>query len=262
MWNRTIFAWLLHPSISTRLLDGKLAILHIGKTGGSELMRRLRYVETDRLIFLTHDFAQVAFRDGRCRLGRNRQFAFFVRDPVRRFVSGWIERYRMGRPNYFEAHSGLEALSFARFPTPDILGCALSSTDASVAGDARAAMGAHRHLAGLSHYLGNLSSVASCSSRIFFMGRTEHLHEDYSRLLQLLEARQVLSAEAATRSLGGRLHAMPPELANLTRLGTCALRNLLSWFGDDYRLIRYMVRRGALPASYLAELSSLAEAEA
>lgn len=258
MWNHTIFAWLLQPSISTQLLDGKLAILHIGKTGGSEISRRLRFAHTDRVMFLTHDFAQVAFKDGRCHLGRNRQFIFFVRDPVRRFVSGWIERYRMGRPDYFEAYSTLEASSFERFKTPDQLGCALSSSNQSVAREARNAMRAHRHVAGLSHYLGNLSNVMSCFGRIFFVGRTEHLDQDYLQLLALFEGQNVLSVGEPLRSPPGRLHATPPELISLSWLGTCALNNLRLWFRDDYRTIRYLVRRGALPAPYLAEMNAFA----
>lgn len=256
MWNHTIFSWLSEPSISTSMLDGKVALLHIGKTAGSELSRRLWLYRTDHLLFLTHDFAQEVFKHRRCRLGRNRQFVFFVRNPVRRFVSGWIERYRMGRPTYYEAHSSLEAHSFARFPTPDTLGCALSSTDRAVARSAENAMNAHRHVQGLSRYLGNTSNVAACRDRVLFVGRAEHLDQDYPRLLDILRVQNVLAGRPALQNSEGRFHATPHELTPLMHLGTCALNNLRSWFRDDYHTIKYLVRQGMLPTSYLAELTT------
>ena len=56
--------------------------------------------------------------------------AFFVRDPISRFVSGFYSRQRQGQPRYNFPWSGEEQQAFARFRTPSQLGVALSSLDA------------------------------------------------------------------------------------------------------------------------------------
>lgn len=65
-----------------------IKILHIGKTGGSSLKQSFKYNKSHKynLSLCTHSARLNENFDGK--------YVFFVRDPVNRFISGFISRLR------------------------------------------------------------------------------------------------------------------------------------------------------------------------
>jgi hypothetical protein len=101
--------------------------LHIGKTAGSALKAALaeagagsRSTGAYRIIVHEHD---VVLAD----VPEDQDFFFCVRDPVERFVSGFMSRQRQGLPRHDVPWNEDEAIAFSRFGSPDQLAVALSA---------------------------------------------------------------------------------------------------------------------------------------
>src|SRR5207237_1152572 len=66
-------------------------LLHIPKTGGSNLKHCLKSMKSFPFLLCNHDKTLVKSTS-------QDRFIFFVRSPVTRFVSGFLSRLREGRP--------------------------------------------------------------------------------------------------------------------------------------------------------------------
>ena len=80
-------------------------LLHIGKTGGTALKTALAGAASPTHVLILEDHPT---RLRSVPVGE--RVAFFVRDPLTRFVSGFLSRQRKGRPRYFHDWSAEEAL--------------------------------------------------------------------------------------------------------------------------------------------------------
>lgn len=240
--------------VRTVLLDAgggtAVTIVHVGKTGGTTLWHALApRLDWDRVEWLQHTAAlhQGALNCSHEHIGL---LVFFVRHPVRRYASGWLSRFREGRPTYVSPHSPEEALAFTRFRSPEELARALGSPSAATAELARWAMRSIQHVGHpLSAYLGGVGNLRRC--QILFVGRTENLAGDTRRLAAKLRARSLYSGPLPNLSAGAAWHAMPTRYQSLAILGDGARGNLNRWYREDYDIIDELKHRGLLPAAYL-----------
>ena len=96
--------------------------LHIGKTAGTAVKVALKEAPGSakyRVVVQPHDgkLASIPETD---------HYFFCVRDPIDRYVSGFLSRKRQGQPRYFIPWTEGEAEAFERFDSPDALAVSLS----------------------------------------------------------------------------------------------------------------------------------------
>lgn len=229
--------------------DG-VVVVHIGKTGGSNVKKSLGQQALRGLRATAH---------GQFVFGRSpdAKYVFFVRDPVKRYASGFLSRLRQGAPLYHVPWSPGEKLAFERFPTPDAMAVALTAPDPATRAAALAGFHAIQHMRGLAESVGCLHGVGNLvnhMSQVLYVGRTEHLNEDYAKLLAVLKTQGVL-LDAPMPLVGGEFeHTTPLQQEPLTALSPVGLRNARQHYAADYVVLRFLVARKLLPASYLAEV--------
>lgn len=142
------------PPAANRAIPRATCVLHIGKTGTTNLMNRIRDAQTAdrrRPILCTHRDTAVSTLKAH---GRDRRLGFLFRHPEERFVSGFLARRRQGRPYYNSIWSEGEAVAFQYFAEPSDLAEALESADDRMLSAARFAMSQIQHLKlDLRHFL-------------------------------------------------------------------------------------------------------------
>ena len=113
--------------------DKPVHFLHIGKTGGTAFkyaVATARRQNSRHGGFTLHLHPHsVKLRD----IPNGDQFLFFIRDPVSKFVSGFVSRQRQGQPRHFVPWRPNEKEAFGRFSTPNQLALALNSQDSEEA---------------------------------------------------------------------------------------------------------------------------------
>ena len=202
--------------------------LHIGKTGGTAIKHALREsTDTGRSVICLHPhhvrLVHVPPGDG---------VFFFLRDPVHRFVSGFYSRQRQGMPRAFFPWGEEERIAFSRFPTPNALSVALTSSDDVERAAAHRAMKGIRHVK--SHYwdwFGDERYFVSRSADVLLVGRQEALGEGFERLKSLLG----LPARLALPRDEVGSHRNPGGLDRV--LEATAVENLRHWYREDYRFL-------------------------
>jgi len=221
-------------------------LLHIGKTGGTSLKHVLEPVRNTavyRMELHPHSFRLKDIPEGD-------KVVFFLRDPVKRFVSGFYSRKRMGQPRYNSPWNSSEEAVFMQFHTPNELARALSSKSQSTQEAAIRAMKSISHLK--SSYWDWFENEAYFLSRlpdILFIGFQETLDEDFGILRKML----CLPETIALPKDEIRAHKNPPNLD--TCLGEEALQNLREWYAADYEFIR-LCQEQARQANYSHAFSS------
>jgi hypothetical protein len=202
--------------------------LHIGKTGGTAVKYALKtYLEIDNRLILLHNH-KVRFRD----IPKGDKVIFFVRDPIKRFVSGFYGRQRQDLPRHFSPWSRDEEFVYKHFSTPNELAAALSSEDADRRNLAIKAMKSIKHVR--SSYWDWFESEAYFLSRIsdvFFIGFQESLDEDFQRLKKKLGLPE--TAKLPQNDL--EAHKNPEKLDR--RLEEASINNLKAWYARDYAFI-------------------------
>lgn len=238
------------PPQQARRADG-VVIVHIGKTGGTNVRQSLSAPSLHKVGMTDHE-------PGAFGANPMAKYVFFVRDPVTRFVSGWISRFRKGQPRYYVPWTAAERVAFTTFPTPDALATALSSPNVQRRHLAEQSFRAILHVQrGISFMLGGLLNLRQHLGQVLFVGRTEHLESDFRRLQEVLKAegalhgpvRPLLNTDAAR-------HATPSQYESLEALSPQAIANLHGHYASDYACIRLMVEHSKLPGTYLAEVGA------
>jgi hypothetical protein len=158
---------------------------------------------------------------------------FFVRDPLKRFVSAFNSRKRLDQPRYYCPWSFGEEAAFRRFHTPNELAQTLSSTDQTAQKAAVRAMKSIYHIrSSYWDWFGSEAYVRSRLPDILLIGFQETLNEDFGVLrkrLGLPESVVLPEDEIAA-------HRSPRHLD--TSLGEEAKKNLKEWYAADYEFIR------------------------
>jgi hypothetical protein len=201
--------------------------LHIGKTGGTAIKHALK-TTTDASIALHLHNHDTKLSD----VPRGEQVFFFVRDPIRRFVSGFYSRQRQGQPRYFVPWSTDERDSFENFVTPNDLAEALSAADRHTRQKAARAMQSIGHVRdSYWKWFENEPYFRSRLDDIFFIGFQESFAEDFRILKSLLP----LPESAALPDDDSLAHRNPTGLD--TTLTARARGNLAEWYEADYAFV-------------------------
>jgi hypothetical protein len=207
-------------------MDRFVHFLHIGKTGGTAIKNALAPIAAEHgLILHTHQTRlwDVPEGDG---------VFFFLRDPVRRFVSGFNSRLRMGRPRLNSKWSEGEAKAFSTFTTPNALAEAISSRTALLRLRAGEAMREIRHVnTHFSTWLGEIDYVLARKSSIVHVGFQESLEEDFQAIKTKLLLPDVRLPVDDRDS-----HATPSGYA--TELSELGRQNIERWYAEDIAWMR------------------------
>jgi Sulfotransferase family len=210
-------------------------LLHVRKTGGTALWHALEaHARTDRRVVVHHGHG-TRLRD----VPPGEQAMFFLRDPIRRFVSGFYCRQRQGLPRYNSPWKPDERAAFERFQGPNELARTLSSEDDAQRDLARAAMGAIQHLCSTLTWLESEAYLLSRLPDIFYIGFQETLNEDFERLKQKLD----LPAELGLTDDEISAHRNPAHLDY--HLDATAVANLRAWYQADQRMLDLCRARAA-----------------
>lgn len=207
-------------------------LLHIGKTGGSNLKSILRH-NAERLPGTLEVCGHAAtLKNTRAEFGADRRLAFVVREPTARFVSAFNSRMRQGRPTYNGLWRPEEAAAFLWFETPNDLAEGLGSTSERVKSAALFAMESITHLKkNYQHYLGGLTALKREDARIEMCIDLADLDANMDRVLARL------GIEGAEIPSETRRHATPPSLSTgLSPEGEAALRD---YWAEEYHIYDY-----------------------
>jgi hypothetical protein len=212
-------------------------ILHIGKTAGTALKAVI--LQHNEL----HPEAQVEVFPHEMTLLRlidkypASRVAFFVRDPIERFISGFNSRLRKGRPRYNVEWSDAERRAFERFPTPSALGEALAggAYDRSAAEDAMKSI-LHVRL-DLTHYLHSVDLLEREKQRICFIGETGQFNAD------LLMLQASLNIDRSIRPPDDAVGAHRAPADTDRNLSPLARENLVRWHSNDYRIYAWCLEQ-------------------
>lgn len=202
-------------------------LLHVPKTGGTAVKTALGRCRIPRDVRLVRHGHLVRLRD----IPERDHVAFFIRDPVARYVSSFNDRLREGRPGHVSPWDDFERAVFKRFPTPESLAIALSSDDPEMRAEAaRAMQGTHLLRARLTDWLGDPDFLRSRRHQILLVGRQEMLEADFGRMKSMLGITsrcELPTDKNAHRAPGTQAVTLSEEAAATMR----------EWFALDQELI-------------------------
>mmetsp|Transcript_94385 Transcript_94385/g.148512 ORF Transcript_94385/g.148512 Transcript_94385/m.148512 type:complete len:324 (-) Transcript_94385:89-1060(-) len=230
----------------------KIKILHIGKMGGSSINRSMAPCLDDSKSEWVASHRET-FRALLSPEASGRQLVVFLRSPVKRYVSGWISRFRKGEPIYHYDWTPSEATSFGYFTSPNDLASALSSANTVTKEQAEYAMRQIKHVReSLNEYFGGLQHARLIVDRTVFLGTIEHFSEDWAHLVDFLESRNATRCQIQREP--PREHLTPAQYDDLNHLNETALKNLRNWYSKDYEILDMYVEAGLLPKNVRDEI--------
>ncbi|MBA3684955.1 MAG: hypothetical protein H0W72_06910 [Planctomycetes bacterium] len=160
-----------------------------------------------------------------------------LRDPISRFVSGFLHDERQGYPRWPKSWSPAERLAFERFASPDDLARSLSSTDTTRRQHAVEAMNELSHVRErMVDWFVSLDYARERLADIWFIAFQESLAADFERLRGLLQLPEAVS-------LPGDEVRSNRAPRNDGALHEDAIANLKRWFSADYALIALLADR-------------------
>lgn len=205
-------------------------LIHIGKTGGSAV----KYVLEQNKSTPSHEIFLHGHAIGLQNIEKGERIIFFLRDPIKRFISAFYGRQREDRPRYYSPWSKEEREAFETFATPNELARALSSMDDQFREKAIKAM---RNIAHIRNsywdWFCNENYMLSRKDDIYFIGTQENLSEDFFSLKKLLELPE--DATLPTDSINA--HRNPSNIDKA--LDEEAIKNLENWYKRDYDFIDF-----------------------
>jgi len=217
------------PQLSNRYeqvsIKSIIHFIHIGKTGGTAVKHALRqHTRGERYLMQLH-FHDVELRD----IPMGEKVIFFVRDPIKRFVSAFYDRQRKGLPRHYAPWSREEESAFREFGSANDLAKSLSSLDSEKKRKAQKAMDSIYHVnSSFWDWFDNESYFLSRLSDIFFIGFQETLDKDFGKLREKLH----LSEDVKLPVDDMQSHKIPGHFDKF--LEEEALLNLQVWYAKDY----------------------------
>lgn len=210
-----------------------LHFLHIGKTGGTAIMAALeghRDTEDFHILITPHPFTLKMVPPGD-------KFAFVLRDPVQRFVSGFNNRKMQGKPSYDQPWTRREKRAFEVFETANELALALGSEDEGTRRQARRAMRDIEHVnTSYAFWLGDTEYLSSRMQDLLFVGFQENLDHDFAAF-----ARQAgLSGDIRLPSSDSESNRTTRDADK--RLEVRAIENLETWYAADFKTYHFCKR--------------------
>ncbi len=203
--------------------------LHLRKTGGTTIKSALgAHQVTPNSVLYLHPH-RITLRD----VPRGHRVMFVTRDPVTRFVSGFVSRLRKGAPAHDVAWSAGEELAFSRFKDPNALALALAS-DHPLHREALEAMNAISHIQCFYwDWFGDEEYLRSRWPDILFIGQVETFDPDFEALKQRLE----LPAELALPRDSKSTNRNSPQPARIAGLEAAAIQLVKQWYNRDYAFL-------------------------
>lgn len=219
--------------------------LHIGKTGGTFVKNSLKKYDVDKIVKINnHQQSKINNKI------ISNKFIFIIRDPVNRYVSGFISRLRKGQPTYFVEWTKNENIAFTNFSTPNDLAEALSSSDENIKANALFAIKHIKHTNSISDYI-NLENLKKNKDKIFYVCKTETLNNDLQNIYDKLGYNNI-NVELHENCL----HKTPPEFENLKKMSNLAIKNIIEYYLNDYEIIKYLINENYIDKQYKLRLSN------
>jgi hypothetical protein len=203
--------------------------LHIRKTGGTSIKAALRGVSvTFGIVLHDHKYRMPNVPPGH-------PVMFCIRDPVSRFISGFNDRLRQGRPRFEVKWNRIERHAFENFQSPNELAEALSSARRRLRKSAEQAMNDITHVkTPLSHWLDSVECVKSRLSSIVWIGQPETLEEDF----EAIKSRLKLPRHLALPDDDEGTHRTPAGFT--TELNEAGRKNIADWYAEDMKLYDFL----------------------
>jgi hypothetical protein len=203
-------------------------MLHIGKTGGSAVKHALKSVPPDERFTLHRQRHHVTLKD----IPDGERFFFFLRDPIKRYISSFNSRLRRGMPRYFVRWRPGEKIAFKHFKTPNELALALSGDDRAQRHRAKNAMNRILHVKrSFWYWFVDEAYFMSRIDDLFFIGFQESLDSDF----EILKTKLMLPEDLALTSDEIIVHKNPDHLDK--HLDDETIENLKKWYAKDYEFM-------------------------
>lgn len=234
-----LFYVLVGVVVSNQTLDPTCDITHwirIGKTGSTTTKKVLKEINLPHS-FRIHGHA-FALGDGK----ENDCYTFFVRDPVDRWVSGFMSRLRLGCPAHCHVshqQKTKEAELFFKYPTPNDLAEALNTTEGRLANE----YSFHTKRTFQDYLPIEAVKKAIREKKITFVGEMSQFEQELNRLILTLDPE-------STRIPLERAHANPTMLRDfikLSPLGRCHLEDFLE---KDYQVLEMLYDNGLIKEKF------------
>ena len=214
--------------------------IHIGKTGGSNLKQALkrhmkRHPEVEFGVF-SHKATLRSLSEEH----PESNIFFFVREPIKRFISGFNSRLRKGQPRYNISWNKDEQVAFAQYKTPKALAEALSAPSWWERRKARSAISKISHTRfDYTHYLGSVKLLEKNADRIVMIGQVETFDADFDWLKQLLN----IDPDIGLTNDDVKSHSSPADVdTSMSELGA---KNLRAHYTNDYAIYEWCLKRRA-----------------
>jgi ribosomal protein L24E len=166
---------------------------------------------------------------------RGHGFMFVLRDPVKRFISGFESRLRKGAPANHLPWTEHEEKAFSVFPDANALALALDPEHA-MHQKALSAMSAIGHLnSSYWDWFKDMGALEKRADDIVFIGRTESLDEDFEMLARYLGLPMgtMLPRDAKAG------HRSDPATSRDRVFEKRAAELVREWYVRDYDLLRF-----------------------
>jgi len=200
--------------------------IHIGKTAGTAVSTALRASAAtgDYKIMMQPHGVRLAD------LPADDSFFFVVRDPVSRFVSGFLSRQRQGKPTGDSPWRPWEAEAFSLFGTADALGRALGA-GGEAQQRAEQAMRAISHVnRSYWYWFGDEEHLRKRAGKLLWIGRQESL--DLASLAVVLGLGELVLPSDSK-------HTNRAPAGSTPTLSAEAAASLRHWYRRDYEFLAF-----------------------
>ena len=205
----------------------KIHLLHIGKTGGSNLKATLQKVNHKKYEFVFHPH-EITLED----IPVGEKFYFCIRDPLARFQSGFYSRKRKGQPRYYTEWSRSEKLAFEKFDTPEDLAICLEIGDKDYE-FAKSAMTSIEHVnSSYWDWFKNEEYFNSRISDLFYVLQLETFEKDFNNFLSKLSLSENVK-------LGNDKLTMHSNNVDYF-LSDRSKENLKQWYRSEYEFMKFV----------------------
>lgn len=234
-----------------------ISLLHIPKTGGSCLRHSFELIKDkpkkiNSNVMLTEYGHDKLFEPSD---KKAEKFVFFVRSPIKRFVSAFISRLREGKPLYNIPHTDAEKKTFGKYKCPDQLAINLYDKAGNPNTETINYLGAIKHLKlDFRNYLKSCQHLEKNKNNILFVGRTEQLDHDFAKLCKILNVKNIELTKDPILS-----HKTPDKYNTLTQLSDKAKYNIIKYYISDYQIIMKLKELKLLESTYLNDEIDLAK---
>ena len=216
--------------------------IHVAKNGGTALET---WLKQNNLECLVTSFEHVDMRTSFMRRPKGTCYLTMARDPVERWVSGFLSRWRRGCPSHCGNWSRPEEHVFRIFSTPEQLAAAFSSQDVQLRSAADLAHSTIHHLhRGFAAYFPQLEAVLPF---VVYVGLTCDLKR---AAIAMLHAIGVPEQVMLNLTEVPKVHANPDaDLANLSQL---AIRNVKHKMREDYEVLKGLAQAKLIDSENVA----------